>query len=569
VIRKTLTSIAIVAGVLTAPAEGAPEVRLTSDERAGLDTFEGHTLARADKAFAEGSHKQAAAEYEAFILEFGKSQAIPYAVLRKARCLHLDGKRYEAIKQYADVLDYFPNAVKYAAAALYYQGLCHWENGEAEKAYAAWAKLARDADYSKHFLAADALNRLADHMAATHRADKAAVYYRQVAVNFRTSHPEAARDAIGKVVRHYVRTSPDEPALRAFYREAGTFAYRPRKVGEDVAADRDYWSAVRSRVRQLGTFDSDQGELRDRYYRYWWEAMKDRFADWDDFRIDAEAFRLAWEQDVAGWMKRLDEQFARHQTPGDYDRIVKWIRLFGAHKTKALDYYNQIDFARMSNDQIVALTKTLYDSVKDAAMARNCFGQLKLGSMPDRQKARLARYLWDKDAELVRDTCRSFADKHAGRYELLEYYHRQRDAARGVPLADELAGVPAYAQGALWRKGWLLEHTGKLKEAIAAYRRADNPPQNLWRIARCYARAGQVAQAVQQLREVERFFKDHSAEAALRIADVYRDAKMKDPYVASLRGVLKKYPGSRQSSDAHVRLEEMGIRTGGAEDSEE
>ena len=54
--------------------------------------------------------------------------------MRKARCLHRLGGRFKAIEAYQEVLDYFPNRVRYAAAALYYQGLCHWRNGEEAKA---------------------------------------------------------------------------------------------------------------------------------------------------------------------------------------------------------------------------------------------------------------------------------------------------------------------------------------------------------------------------------------------------------------------------------------------------
>ena len=37
----------------------------------------------------------------------------------------------------------------------------------------------------------------------------------------------------------------------------------------------------------------------------------------------------------------------------------------------------------------------------------------------------------------------------------------------------------------------------------------------------------------------------------------------------SVRGVIKKYPKSGQSSEAHQRLEEMGLPIGGGVDAEE
>src|SRR4051794_13731903 len=113
-------TLALVVAVLTVCASAARTraqvevVKLTDEEFAKLDTFEAHTLAKADKVFNEKNWKQAGAEYDSFLLEFSKSPATPYALLRKARCLHLDGKRYEAIKEYTEVLDYFPNAIKFA-----------------------------------------------------------------------------------------------------------------------------------------------------------------------------------------------------------------------------------------------------------------------------------------------------------------------------------------------------------------------------------------------------------------------------------------------------------------------
>ena len=41
------------------------------------------------------------------------------------RCLHQLEKRNAAIKAYQDVVDYFPDDVRYAAAALFYIGECH------------------------------------------------------------------------------------------------------------------------------------------------------------------------------------------------------------------------------------------------------------------------------------------------------------------------------------------------------------------------------------------------------------------------------------------------------------
>ncbi|NBU11794.1 MAG: hypothetical protein EBS84_22820, partial [Proteobacteria bacterium] len=50
-------------------------------------------------------------------------KATSYAILRKGRSLQLLDKRFEAIKIYQEVLDFFPNDIKYAAPALYLIGV--------------------------------------------------------------------------------------------------------------------------------------------------------------------------------------------------------------------------------------------------------------------------------------------------------------------------------------------------------------------------------------------------------------------------------------------------------------
>ena len=544
------------------------EIQLSNEELQKLDTFEAHTIGTADKVFAGKGYRRAAAEYESFIQEFPRSKAIPYALVRKARCLHLQGKRYEAIKQYNEVLDYYANVAKYAAAALFFTGLCHWENGDDEKAMQAWSRIAEDKGYSKEPLAAWALNRLADHLAANGRPDKAVVYHQQVAAGFRRSNPQAANYAIAQVVTCYVHAKPDEPALRAFYQRVGTFAPAPAKSGGNVEGSRPYWQAVRMAVHQNGRFPEAEAELRARYYTYWAGVMTGKFPDWDDYQIDLAHFQLMADKDTAKWVQRLDAQFDRCQKPDDYGRVVRWIRVFRNHKPKVMQYYNKLVFEKMTNGQIRELMAAFFDEIRDAQMARNLFVKLRFDELSDDDKVNLARYLWQKDGALVEETCARMTDKELGQIELLRFYHSQKDAAKGVPLANALATVPRFAKEALFKKAQLLQAASKFSESIQAYQQADSPPESLWGIAECHAKMGKLEQAVAQLREVESFFNDHAPEAALRIARLYNEAGKDKLYIAALRSVLKKYPESGQSSEAHQLLERLGIKIGGGLDAD-
>ena len=115
-------------------------------------------------------------------------------------------------------------------------------------------------------------------------------------------------------------------------------------------------------------------------------------------------------------------------------------------------------------------------------------------------------------------------------------------------------------------KAELLQEQKKFQEAILSYQSADRPPATLYRIADCYLSMGKVDQCVAQLREIESFFKNDASEAALRIAFVYRKRDSKQ-YIACLRGIMAKYPASKQSNTAHEELERMGVKIGGGVDA--
>ena len=537
------------------------EASISSEDFNRLDTFEGHELTKADQAFAAKDYRNAGAAYEAFLLQYPKSTATAYAVLRKARCLHLGNKRFEAVKAYTEVLDYFPNALNYAAPALYYLGVCHAENGNLDEAMKAWAEMARDKDYRKHYLAAGALTGLGGNLVKLNKPSEAATYYEQAGVDFRKSNPDVARDAIAQVMRIRILIEPNQPKLREFYDKVGGFENDPSKT-----EDGNYWHRVRDYLRQFGRFNDNEAKERDKVYRYWAEAMEGKFPGWDDFQIDIANYRRVYENNPSKWMERLDQQFRTYQKEGDYGRIIKWIAVYAGQNKKVQEYYTKLDFAKMTNQQLQDLLRILFDNVQDAGMARNVFSKIHLDTLNDNDRYQLARYLWQRDESCVEQTCQSFTDKDRGRMEVLRYYQWRRNAGKGLPLAEEAIKVPATAKEAYWIKAELLQAAGKYPEAISAYQLADNPPHTLWRIVECYLALKQRDQALKQLHEIENFFQDQAPAAALRIAEFYREDRKQ--YIALLRGVLKKYPKSGQSSTAHQALEAMGVNIGGGVDAE-
>jgi len=395
------------------------------------------------------------------------------------------------------------------------------------------------------------------------KAEEAVGYYKQVAVDFRASNLEAAGYAIGKVVGYYIRSAPNEPKLREFYEKAQTFEESSRKTSDD-----NYWLRVRQYIRSNGIFQPAEKDKAAGYFAYWAKAMDGKRPADDDFQIDQADFRCSADGDVSKWMVRLDQQFATFQKEGDYARIIKWISLYHAQKNKVQEYYSKLNFAKMAVTDIQSLMVVLFDDVNDAAMAKNIFDKIALDRLNDGQKDGLARYLWTKDARLVERVCASISDKEEGKAALLSYYHWAKNGGKGIPLADEVAANPKYSKDAYWKKAELLQWQNKFPEAISAYQSADVPPRNLWRIADCYLAMGKRDQALAQLQEIENFFPDQAPEAALRTAFIWRDASDNKKYIACLRGIMKKYTKSGQSSTAHQELQRMGVKIGGGEDAE-
>ncbi len=541
------------------PYKAEDEIHLSNAEYKRLDRLEAHALDKADEAYRKGEYRQAGAEYESFLREYSRSQALPYVLLRKARCLHMDDKRHEAIRQYNEVLDYFPNAVDYAAGALFYQGMAHWDNGDEANGIKCWARMAKDKQYRTHRMAAGAINRLADYLAADDQLESAIRYFHQVAADFRTSNHRAAQYAREKVIAHHIRTRPNEPALRKFYADARLTARGRTTSQAELTASFEYWDHVRHGVARHGTFATSEQEQAKAYYAYWVKLLDGKHTDQDAYRLAVADFHLAATGDKKAWVQRLDAQFARGKTD-DYSRVIAWIGHFGsAEKAKVEAYYTKLNFAKMTHAQIAQLIRVLFDRTRDAERARNAFKQLPLTKMSDGDKQRLVRYLWHKDADLLTRLCRSITDRDLGKYELLTYYHWRRDVKAGIPMADQLVGVPKYAADAMWKKGELLLWSKQYDKAIAVFRQSTNTPGNLYNIAHCHERMGRIDQAVKQLREVESFFSDQRSLAALRVAEVYGRAKRKEVCVAAYRRVLTKYPNTRESSVAHNELERMGV----------
>ncbi len=605
-LARRLLAVLVLGAGLVAPVLGdVPEVGFPDEDFKRLDTFEAHVLNKADEAFRKDNFSLAAKEYDAFLVEFPRSEAIPYALLRKGRCLHRLNKRYAAVKEYQEVLDYFPNQVRYAAAALYYQGLCHKHNQDIEKALVAWKSIAEDVDYRKHFMAGRAFKELGDVMMDQEKTRDAMKYYRMALVDFRQQIDfHDRRDAINKITKYHVRWNPNVEELAQLYADMKGFHHHHPMKDKDVPGkpleDKQFWNVALKMVRDYGDFDKFHESEERNYYKYWSAAMEGRFPDWDDFHLTRTKFALRVHGDIEKWYNQTDQVYAGGVSKDNRaERTAKWVRVYAHHEAKAEEYLDKLDPKELDgniayglieslidagqNELVVKvypwvnpddldwgqkrkLMQMLYQKLNNRDMAHNFFAKLKLPEADDKEKERMANALNRYDETLVMSCYEMMNDADRANFLRLKYYRHKGKIKEGLEIAPKVIESPDYASLGWWYKAELHDMARQWEEGINAYRQSDRQPESLFRIAEDYMRMGELEKAVTQLREVEKFFENHRSEAAYRVAQYYQRASEGDEEVAALLHVMKKYPRSKQSRNAHERLESLGVDMRGGVD---
>lgn len=333
----------------------APIVSMTPKEWEKLDTFESHTLSQAEKLYRAGKWRQAISEYDAFVQDFARSKCIPYVLVKKGLCRMYDNKLYHAVKEFDEVLDYFPNNINCAAPALYRIGECHWQMGNIEKAMKAWAEMANDKDYSKHHLAAFAVNALADNLMKQAKPQEAVKYYEQVALDFKGKNRDAVGHAAGPVVLYYIKTSPNEKKLRPFW----DAIWGDAKTKGSDAEERRYWSTVLQHVHNNSNFEDTQKGLQQKYLSYWCGTFRGKFPEWDDYQISLANLQHELDKDAFRRVNSLDAQFRKSWKAGDAARVLKWLRLFGRNKVKLKQYCDLLARTKLDTSQLGTLVTIL------------------------------------------------------------------------------------------------------------------------------------------------------------------------------------------------------------------
>ena len=482
------------------------------------------------------------------------------------RCLHLLDKRNTAIKAYQDVVDYFPDDIRYAAAALYYIGQCHAQNGNEAKSLAAWARLVKDKQYVSQPRSGSALASLATAMEKRGKFEEATAYRWRTAVAFRKSNLNASLAARNSVVFHYVLRAPNHAKLLAFCKEVGGFRWR-----ENITKPNDspkYWSHVFTTV--LGS--KAQASKKEAACRYWSSQMGDRFVENDSLRVAWFTMQLGYEKDPAKWAERMDKQFKLK--PVTLARVQKWLGYYGRdlkERSAFFARYGQPLVARLKNDEKIALMKSLRHPYRMHEQAAAVMRTVSTSGMDDEALRDLADYvaIYDGEEAFLRYVGKIKNSTYAAKTRFDFYYRHafrngdfQKKALAEVPV---LRKSPEYAQEITWGHATLTQWQGQYEEAIKLYRAANKQPDSTWAVIECLLALKRYAQAVKLTGELEMVGGSVAAAACLKAADIYRSGGNKAKEVQQLQLVLRRYPKSSQSSTAHGRLETYGVKVIGGE----
>lgn len=558
----------VVTAATTARAQG--EIGFPAADFAKLDTFESLNLEDADKLFTKLDFKGAFAGYKAHSLEFTKSAALPYVLLRMGRCVHKLDKRNAAVQAYQEVLDYFPDDVAYAAAALYYIGECHGQNGEEAKQTAAWAKLVKDDDYVNQPLSGTALTFLANRMAKLGEFEEAAEYQWRTAVAFAQSNPQAAAQGRDAVLYHYGIRNPNHAKLGEFYVAIGGFDGRGHKI-TDLEKDDRYWATV------LTVTSRAEGEAKQKACGYWAAKFGDRFPENDGLRKLASDIQLGSDGNVEAWRARMEKQFAR--TPPTLDRVLTWCEWYRGDPAAANEFFAKHGRTLAAGVTAIAARVTLIDRLHRLGLREESGAVLRatrLDGLTDQDLVALAGVAAFSEPEegVMRYYARIkdplVAAKARFDYYLARTHRNQPFMEKALAEIPTLEKSPKYADAGLaWSKADLLRGLGRYEEAIKVYRQVNRQPDSTWAIADCLAALKMYPEAVKTVIELEAVGGGVAPQAALKAADIYRAAGEKGGEVKQLRIVLKRYPKSTQSSEAHNRLESYGVPLVGGESEAE
>jgi tetratricopeptide (TPR) repeat protein len=481
-----------------------------------MNTFERAQYDKAAHLLETNQPAAAASEFEKFKVQFGDSPVLSYALFMRAYCLHQSKHRNDAIKAYHEVVDFFADQVDDASAALYFEGVAHFENGDTSKGIRCMKQLADSPLYKKCQLTAGALRRLADAYWQQKNPELAVQYWRQVVTDFGRANDEENTAALSNLTAWYI--------IQRDY-----VSYENLMLADD-AAKQD--PAAHRRVADI---------VYNRAHLMYWNGINiaglDRLKPLNEKELAAEQ-KAAYDYFSASkpWWLKASEPNVKPDPMGFYSRslsaMVYWHK-DNAERDKVLT-------------EALAYLKTLKDKeAADGQIAGLC-DLMRQGQSLDRARVCVAA-LTDRTLAAWKE------------HECLGQENKWKEALLVLDQV-EASTVGNWAARALVQKAGIYDRLGEFQKSITLYEKVNDPPPPWpqWRIQEVYWRWKKPDMAIKTLTEIENLFPDHSARAIWQKATYYNALADKKRAMAQCHRLLKLFPKASEVPAAHAMLVTYG-----------
>ncbi len=439
---------------------------LSADRYKKMNTFERAEYDKAARLLETNQPAAAASEFEKFKVQFGDSPNLSYALFMRGYCLHQAKQRNAAIRAYQEVVDYFSDQTDDAAAALYFQGVAHFDNGDTSKALRCMRQLVDTPAYQKSPLAAGALRRLGDTYWEQKDVDSAVKYWRQAVTGFAHVNDVEYASALSSLTAYYIITRDYT-------------AYENLLLVDDAArAD-----PARSRAAADGVFQRGMN-------LYGGGFDRKRPASEADIAAEQKAFYDYLKGTKEIWVKSNDSF-------GYYERLLSVLTHY--HK-------DRVERDRVLDEAIATIKSGSDKPAADQQLGRLC-DIMREGRLSDRARLCVAamtdRILasW-KEHEILCDEAGEPGQPAGAKWKEALIALEPVEAS---PVGDWAA------RGMGERARIYKDALGEYEKAIALYERLNQPPATLWNVQDAYKRWGKLDQALKTLTEIENLFPDNAA----------------------------------------------------------
>ena len=492
--------------------------RTSVDRASGLHARGEQSRRDRQEPDAVASFRSAAQEWKRFTIEFMEApeSAIAYAHFMHGYDLHLAKDRNEAVKIYTEVLDFYPDTPYAQVMALFWRGEAHRENGDQARAMADLTGIAEMEDAAGHPLAVVALERLAEDAWSRMQWEAAAGSWQAVIED----HPDPPRESRERAMRRLMMCR----GLEGRWDEV-------TRIAESMGGD------AKARADVVGGFT--------------WST---------------------WQHDLHNWLR--PGYFERRYQGSDVDAEM------GRFRAKLIDWYAArrplyVEAGRdWDHDLSVFNYRRQLTADKASALAIELGAKLRAAQVDAAEKERRARGLVDQlvEAKMAVEarTLLGFVQDPVGRLRLAySIEERTGNYPQAEAVLDQLERNedPAVVLAAKRSRAYLYKDRMNLPEkAIPLFIEIADPPASLWALQECFWRAGKKSQAQATLTEIASIFPPEAARAMYQKADYYQRDNDKAQAIAHYRRILAHpdWKKSGEASNAHQRLEQLGVETGGA-----